>query len=88
MGKVCAYTIRILKKNSVCAFIRGVDVVPYDVGRVRVTCPGCFGFSLRKNDLISVHAFRYALRTAFAVRKQAAGPRGGRRAKNEAALRF
>ena len=33
-------------------------------------------------------AFRSALRTAFAVRRQAAGPRGGCRAENEAPLRF
>ena len=40
-----------LKKNSACAFVRGVDVEPYNVGRVRVTCPCCFGFSLRQSFL-------------------------------------
>ena len=39
MGKVCAYTNSIQKKNSVCDFPRGVDVVPYVVGKVRSSCP-------------------------------------------------
>ena len=39
MGKVCAYTNSAMKKNSVCAFIRGVDVEPHDKGKVRSSCP-------------------------------------------------
>ena len=39
-------------------------------------------------EYFSERTFRNALRTAFAVRRQAAGPRGGGRAENEAPLRF
>ena len=44
MRKVRIHTISILKKNSVCASVRGVDVKPYNMGRARVTCSFSFDF--------------------------------------------